>query len=442
MVNGRYRPDRYEAHISTLTPFIKKQRLIYRQSLFFCSAGPSRRPDLAPPALFYNCTVRFCPRRNCFSDRNVMRLAAFIEQEMESILAKWEEFAAQQLPAATQMDSLALRDHARQILEAVAKDLSTVQSREAQLAKSRGEAPRHLSAPETAAETHALLRAKSGFNINQLVAEYRALRATVLRLWTDVSPPERTDFGDMIRFNEAIDQAIAESVNFFNTEVDQARNLFLGMLGHDLRTPLNTIQMTAAYLSAVNADENVSAAALRLIKSGARMRALLDDLLDYNRSKLGLGLNISATSVDVALLFADEVSQLQAVHPDYQLNLSVEGDARGSWDGPRLQQLLSNLIQNAVKYGYSDEPIHVAVFGSPAQVCFEVKNSGPTIDPDTIVHMFEPLKRGLREKATANNDTSLGLGLYIAREIVTAHKGSIEVHSADGQTVFTVRLPR
>jgi len=371
-----------------------------------------------------------------------MRLATFIQKNMEPILAKWEEVAATQLPAAQHMDTHALRDHAQQILEAVARDLSAFQSRDAQMTKSRGAAPKIMSAPETAAQTHALLRAKSGFDIMQLVAEYRALRASVLRLWTDAVVTESTDFEDMIRFNEAIDQAITESVGFFNGEIDQSRNLFLGMLGHDLRTPLQTIQLTAAHLGALNAGESVSVAASRLIRSGARMQALLDDLLDFNRSKLGLGINISRTSVDLSHLLADELNQIQTVHPSNRLNLSVEGDTRGTWDGPRLQQLLGNLIVNAIKYGSPDEPVHVGVIGGPVGLRLEVRNSGSTIDSETLAHMFEPLKRGLHDNVTSNNDTSLGLGLYIAREIVTAHKGIIEVRSADGQTVFTVRLPR
>ena len=117
-----------------------------------------------------------------------------------------------------------------------------------------------------------MLRARSGFDINQLVAEYRALRASVLRLWTQRVRARRTDLDDIIRFNEAIDQALAESVAFFSAEVEQARNLLLGMLGHDMRSPLHAIQMTASYLAGLNAGNDVSAAAARLINSGARMR--------------------------------------------------------------------------------------------------------------------------------------------------------------------------
>src|SRR5580765_7896136 len=116
-----------------------------------------------------------------------MRLPEFILQNIEAILVEWESFASDQLPAAANMGSLALRDHAEAILRAIAKDLVTYQSREAQTAKSLGKKQPFVGAPETAAETHAVLRARSGFDINQLAAEYRALRASVLRLWMDAS---------------------------------------------------------------------------------------------------------------------------------------------------------------------------------------------------------------------------------------------------------------
>ena len=105
----------------------------------------------------------------------------------------WEVFAATQLPAARRMGSLELRDHAPQILEAVAHDLTQPQTREQQEQKSQGRAPRVAGAPETAAQSHAVMRARSGFNINQLTAEYRALRASVLSRWADLSEPANMD---------------------------------------------------------------------------------------------------------------------------------------------------------------------------------------------------------------------------------------------------------
>ena len=371
-----------------------------------------------------------------------MRLADFILSDMESILVEWEAFAATLFPAAANMTPLALRNDAKEILEAVAKDLSTSQTKQAQIDKSRGKAPKLADAPETAAQTHAILRARSDLNISQLAAEYRALRASVLRLWTEACQPNELDLEDVIRFNEAIDQALAESIGFFSEQVNQARNLFLGMLGHDMRNPLNTIQITASHLAALNAGAEVSEAASRLIRSGASMKALLDDLVDFNRTKLGLGINIALANVDLAIVFADELEQLRGAYPARPLELEVIGETRGRWDGLRLQQLLRNLVSNAIKYGAPDTPVRVVLTGEEADVRLEVMNSGPAIERSALDAIFDPLKRGPAQSSSYSADAGLGLGLYIVREIALAHGGEVDVRSGKAETVFAVRLPR
>ena len=369
-----------------------------------------------------------------------MRLADFIVRDMESIVAQFEAFAAT-LPSASQLSSMDLRDHAEEILNVVAKDLRTVQSCEAQSEKSMGRAPRLFNAPETAAQTHATLRARSGFNIEELASEYRALRASVLRLWADACGADTPHMDDVIRFNEAIDQALSESIGFFSAQVEQARNLLLGMLGHDMRSPLQTIQLTAAHLSALNAGIEVSEASNRLVKSGARMRSLLEDLVDFNRTTLGLGISIRPTAVDIGSLFTDELELQRGAHPGLNVVLQLDGSTQGNWDGRRLQQLLSNLIQNAVKYGAQNSPVRVTVVGTDSELCFEVANLGPEINSASIESLFNPLQRGPEVDARESLG-SLGLGLYIAREIAKAHGGEIRARSGDAETVFAVRIPR
>ena len=371
-----------------------------------------------------------------------MRLADFIVRDMETVLREWEKFASSLVPAAASMTPLALRDHAQQILEAVAKDLSTSQTEHARAEKSKGRGPKQVGAPETAAETHAVLRARSGFDINQLAAEYRALRASVLRLWLAACQPQAPHVDDIIRFNEAIDQALIESIAFFSAQVDQSRNLFLGMIGHDLRSPLQAIQITAMYLARLNAGQTVSDAASRMARSGARMKALLEDLLEFNRTQLGLGIRITPTSTDLAPLFADELDELRAAHPNRQLHLAVTGDTQGMWDGRRLQQVLGNLVLNAIKYGAADTPVHVVINGEDSDMRFEVRNTGPAIAQSILDRIFDPLMRAPEHAHRSPNDGSLGLGLYIAHEIVRAHHGKIEARSKNTETVFAVRLPR
>lgn len=371
-----------------------------------------------------------------------MRLAEFIRHNMQTIVQEWELFATTLLPAAADMTPLALRDHAQQILEAVAKDLTTEQSREEQSAKSKGRSASVTGAAETAAQTHAILRARSGFDINQLVAEYRALRASVLRLWIDASPLDEPGVEDMIRFNEAIDQAVAESVGHFHAQVERSRNLFLGMLGHDLRSPLNTILTTGSYLSALNAGEQVTVAAARLIRSGASMQSLLDDLVDFNRTRLGLGVKIVSADIDLAAIAADELDQMRGSQPTRQIELTATGDTRGRWDAARLQQLLRNLVSNAIQYGAANTPVCVTLCGEQAEVRLEVKNLGPAIEPSAVSQIFDPLERGSAQRDGKDARGSLGLGLFIVREIANAHGGEIEVRSHAGETTFTVRLPR
>ena len=371
-----------------------------------------------------------------------MRLADFILHNMDTILEQWEAFAATMRPEVHGMNGLALRDHAKPLLEAVAADLSCPQTNEPQLhARGGGGTDRLANAPQTEAQTHGILRAQGGFDINQLTDEYRALRASVLRLWFDSGPTEASSLHDVVRFNEAIDQALAESVNTFSAQLEQARNLFLGMLGHDLRSPLHTIQATAAYLVRLNAGFHVSTAADRLIRTGARMQTLLDDLCDFGRTRLGLGIRIVPAPVDLAQVFADELDQLRAIYPDHRLVLATSGgDFQGLWDGPRLQQLLANLVLNAISYGTPDTPVQVTMTGNEIELRLEVANEGSVVEPATLEKMFQPLERG--PDAADRRHGGLGLGLFISRAIAIAHGGNIDAHSSDGETVFTVRLPR
>jgi signal transduction histidine kinase len=360
-----------------------------------------------------------------------MRLPDFIETHMEQILSEWERFAMSLLPAAGGLDVAALRDHAEQILRAVARDLRTSQSSSEQTAKSRGETSRPAHSPETAAETHAVLRATGGFTMQQMVAEYRALRASVLRLWANAHEPGRDTLNDMTRFNEAIDQAVAESVDFFTLETERWRNVFLGVLGHDLRGPLNAILLTSRLLAALNDGTPVSAVTGRLIRGGERMRQLLDDLLDYSRASLDLGIPVAPALTDLAIACQEEVELQRAAWPDNVIELATAGPTQGVWDASRLKQVVGNLIANAAKYGHAGAPVWV----------LSVENTGPAIAAARTDGLFEPLRRG-DHGDTQSERTSLGLGLFIVRQIVRAHGGKVSVSSQDGKTVFDVTLPR
>ncbi len=207
-----------------------------------------------------------------------MRLARFISDNLDAILVDWVAFAREQLPAAANMDEAALLDHGRLILEETAADMSRPQDDGERQSKSEGNSSSAPTSTRVPSRSHARQRERQGFQVEQMVAEYRALRATVLRLWTAASSSVQVeDLEDVTRFNEAVDQAIAESLQVFVTEVDRARDLFLGMLGHDLRGPLSTIASSAAL--EVRTRPNDSLRAAIILRSVAQMKSLLDDLV-------------------------------------------------------------------------------------------------------------------------------------------------------------------
>jgi signal transduction histidine kinase len=160
--------------------------------------------------------------------------------------------------------------------------------------------------------------------------------------------------------------------------------------------------------------------------------------VDFNRTNLGLGINVIPSDVNLGTIAAEEVEQLRAAYPDSRLELNVAGDCEGFWDGRRVKQLLGNLVVNAIHHGERGAPVRVTVIGKEVGVCIKVSNNGPAIDAATLMQLFEPLKRGSASKGPPG----LGLGLYIVREIAKAHGGTAEARSDDRETVFTVLLPR
>lgn len=373
-----------------------------------------------------------------------MRLADFITASIEPILVEWVAFARTLVPTAPDQNELTLRDDAASILIEIARDMRLPEDDRERRARSRGLLRRGPEIEATPARVHALNRARSGFETNQMVSEFRALRATVIRLWSSSGHHLTSDdLDDVSRFNEAVDAALAESLKYFLAEVDRARNLFLGVLGHDLRTPLATIMScTQHQLCARPETAHESQIVLR---SAAHMRALVDDLLDYTRSRLGVGAVVEPKPMHLDRFARETVEEIIAIHPGRPIELHVKGDAQGNWDASRLHQVLSNLVVNALKYGAPHTPIEVAVDGTGEDVVvLTVHNFGAPIPTNIMLDLFDPLIRGAAPDDTdAAPDASLGLGLYIAREIVSAHAGTIGVTSSkDDGTRFVVRLPR
>lgn len=376
------------------------------------------------------------------------RLGVFIRDNMESILQAWEDFARTIEPPALTMDDTELRDHAKQMLHAIANDLGTAQSELERVRKSKGLGQR--GSDDTAAETHAEARLLSGYTVVQLVSEYRALRSSVLTLWVAATPEgQRTDLADVTRFNEAIDQALAESVARYEYMVKQSQNMFLAILGHDLRNPLGTVVSGSTFLmQATDIASKYVLVATRMFNSARRMSKLINDLIDFTRTHLGPGIPIRVKEGSVASLCEEVVNELRTFHPERMIELHVPTQLDAIFDESRIAQVLSNLVGNAVQHGGTEAPVTVHVSASGTELAIAVNNRGTPIPPDQMGSIFDPMVRiAARGSVADGNDgferSSLGIGLFISREIVHAHGGDIAVASnaADG-TTFTVTMPR
>lgn len=376
-----------------------------------------------------------------------MRFSAFIRDNIDAIVHEWETFAVT-IPAAQSMSGLALRDHCRQILLAIADDMETSQTKAEQATKSKDMVPLPVGGEESAAQTHGTLRHSAGFGLAQLFAEFRALRASVLALWNRSEASSAPGHGiyEVTRFNEGLDQALAESVDSFSNSLAASRDMFLGVLGHDLRAPLLVIADSNFYLNRpglTSAEREVASA--RLATQLDEMTSLISNLLDFTRSRLGAGIPIERLPCDIGEVC---VEVLDSVKSRFGLNrflLTREGELLAVADASKMGQALANLLGNAVKYGQPGGTITLNAVGDADGIVLKVINHGPVIAQELLPSMFEPLSlsSSLGQPPDDASTPGMGLGLFIVREIVNGHLGTITVESAAGSgTVFTIRLPR
>ncbi|WP_426757281.1 hybrid sensor histidine kinase/response regulator [Myxococcus sp. Y35] len=255
-------------------------------------------------------------------------------------------------------------------------------------------------------------------------------------------------FVDLHRRGELVKRQAVELAERRRAEEEAQRaseleQQLIGIVGHDIRTPLSVVMATAkSQLASQSLAPEQQRAFERVARSGERIQHIVDLLMDFTRSRLGGGIPVVPRAGDLNALCREVADELHVARPGRVIRCDFSRDSlHGVWDLERMAQVVANLLDNALKYSPEQSAVRLVTWERPDAVFLEVHNEGPPIAPSLLPHLFEPFRRG--EASHEQAKVSLGLGLYIARAVVEAHRGRLSVRSseADG-TTFRICLPR
>jgi signal transduction histidine kinase len=264
-------------------------------------------------------------------------------------------------------------------------------------------------------------------------------------------PSSETPFDEVRRQNQELirvldelkahEAALARMNQTLQSRVEFEQQL-VGIVSHDLRSPLSAILMSAALLvRRADLDEAQLRAVNRIALAGDRAERMIRDLLDFTQVRIGGGIPVQRTLVDMHALAKNIVDELRTAHLERAIELEHSGDGCGEWDSDRVAQILTNLVRNAIQNSPQQTPVRVESCGVGDSLILKVHNHGAPISPETGAVLFEPLRRGGEHVKRGHH--GLGLGLFIVKQIVVAHRGAVEFHSSEVEgTTFTVSLPR
>ncbi len=255
------------------------------------------------------------------------------------------------------------------------------------------------------------------------------------RTWLESWYPVRAG-GEILGIGSVVREVTTER------EAEEFQRNVLGIVGHDLRTPLAALVLSARMLvGAQDLSPQGARLAARIFSTAHRMERIISVLLDYARLRARQGMPLKRCRCDVASIVEAVADEGEASQPGRVVHRSGQGDGAVDWDPDRVAQALANLVGNALDYGPADAPVEIAWRGDERTVTIEVSNRGPSIPEAVLPRLFEPFRRAERERPGGRD--GLGLGLFIARAVAVAHGGEIEARSREGEpTVFTLRLPR
>ncbi|XYH98440.1 ATP-binding protein [Sorangium sp. So ce1128] len=374
------------------------------------------------------------------------RVMSLLRERKVELMRQWTSCIRNdpKIPQARALNEEDLIDYTPKLLD----DLIDSLAQSAQPGTPGGACGQEIGSSE-AAKVHVSHRLAQRYSLAEELRELGALRSVII----DMFARERVslDDGEAQLVHSALDEVMVTAA----VEVERTtsaelrrdvvlRELFIAVLGHDLLTPLSAVRFaTAALLK----REDVTAAVARLVQriasSNDRAVRLVEDMLDLTRVRCNGGLPIEPKPVDLRSICRQVVVELELSRPEHTIRYQAQGDGHGTWDPGRMEQLMSNLIGNAVDHSPPEEPVQVKLRGQDQAVVLEVSNRGIPIPPELLPVIFDPFRRGDQQHEDLRRSKGLGLGLFIAKAIVDAHGGSIHVTSTlEEGTTFGVTLPR
>jgi signal transduction histidine kinase len=293
------------------------------------------------------------------------------------------------------------------------------------------ERTRHVPIIFVTAGTQSLQRQFQGYDAGAVDFLFKPITAHILRNKAEV-------FFELHRQRQQLAHELAEK-----SETLRLNELFMAVLGHDLRNPLHAILMSAEVLVRRGDDPAAARIGARILDSGRRMQRLIEDTVDLAQMRLTGGVSLRRQPMNLQTVLGRIVQEQLTGNPDATIDVVEKGNCNGEWDADRLGQAVSNLLANALRHGENEMRVRVVLDGSAAgEVVLHVTNAG-AIPEDLLPHLFDPF---VSRRSHPHRHEGLGLGLYVVKQIILAHGGRIDIsterHGEQNWTVFLVRLPR
>ena len=354
-----------------------------------------------------------------------------LKHNIEKIMKLWEKRARHEVDASTHQDSLVLQDSLPLYLNQLVDELSNrIDRTSARIASDEVESTR-------IGKKHGHERAGyADYSMSQLIFEYHILRQVIFQVLEEEAPLEVRDRDIIIG---SIEQAVNDSATQFSETLRDIQELFMVTLTHDLRNPINVVKMgTQLTLRRLERGDTHVDVAARMLSAINRLDSMIQNLLDASRLRAGQSLKMEFEECDFQMLVQEVVEDLSFAYGE-RFVVVCDSDITSYCSRKEIRRVIENLAINAVKYGTPSTPITLTLQQTQTQISLTIHNEGDPIALDAQSILFQQFRRTI----CAEEQTGWGLGLFLSKSIIEAHKGTLAVESAEGKgTSFMINLPK